>query len=328
MEIDLNKLLKGDRRQLAKAITLIESTNKEHQVKARELLQKILPYTGGALRLGISGSPGVGKSTYIESLGFHLTDKLQKKIAVLAIDPSSPLTGGSILGDKTRMTKLSNQELAFIRPSPSGKHHGGIALKTREAMLLCEAAGFEVVIVETVGVGQAEYEVASMVDFFQILVLPNSGDELQGIKKGILELANAIVINKADGENKSEAQKTLAQYNSASQILSAEEKVKVFTCSAIDNQNIDKIWSYTTTFFENLKKTQQLKNLRANQNRAWFEKIFYELLNDMLFSKPENEKHWQSLQAKVSNAELDPYQAAVTFLTRLQPPQGTTTPMS
>src|SRR3990167_3848479 len=198
MSIDREALLQGNRRALAKAITLTESKLDSHRQEAQLLLESLLPHTGNSIRIGITGIPGVGKSTFIEAFGLYLI-KQGKKVAVLAVDPSSPITGGSILGDKTRMEVLSQQENAFIRPSPSGGALGGVAQKTRESMLLCEAAGYDVILVETVGVGQSEYEVASMVDFFLVLMLPNAGDELQGIKKGILGRAAPIVINRADG---------------------------------------------------------------------------------------------------------------------------------
>ncbi len=199
--MDLSKeLMKGNKRALAKAITLIESELIEHKIKAQKLLESILPQTGKSFRIGITGTPGVGKSTFIESFGEYLTS-IGKKIAVLAVDPSSPVSGGSILGDKTRMEKLSQNENAFIRPSPTQGTLGGVASRTRESILLCEAAGMDIIIIETVGVGQSEYQVADMVDFFLMLTLPNSGDELQGIKKGIMELCDGIVVNKADGDS-------------------------------------------------------------------------------------------------------------------------------
>ncbi|MFZ5603690.1 MAG: methylmalonyl Co-A mutase-associated GTPase MeaB, partial [Pseudomonadota bacterium] len=218
MSIDKEALLQGNRRALAKAITLTESKLDSHRQEAQQLLESLLPHTGNSIRIGITGIPGVGKSTFIEAFGLHLI-RAGKKVAVLAVDPSSPITGGSILGDKTRMEVLSQQENAFIRPSPSGGALGGVAQKTRESMLLCEAAGYDVILVETVGVGQSEYEVASMVDFFLVLMLPNAGDELQGIKKGILELADAIVINKADGAARAMADQARHHYNNALSIL-------------------------------------------------------------------------------------------------------------
>jgi LAO/AO transport system ATPase len=204
----------GDRRALAKAITLVESTRADHQEAAQRLLEVLLPHTGQAARLGISGVPGVGKSTFIEAFGLHLIS-LGKRVAVLAVDPSSAISGGSILGDKTRMARLSVAPEAFIRPSPSAGSFGGVARRTREAILVCEAAGYDVVLVETVGVGQSEFVVASMVDFFLVLMLAGAGDELQGIKKGILELADALAINKSDGDNRARAERAAADYRAA-----------------------------------------------------------------------------------------------------------------
>src|SRR5881628_1037098 len=208
----------GDRRALAKAITLVESTRPDHEEAAQRLLGLLLPHTGGAVRVGVSGVPGVGKSTFIEALGLYLIG-LGKRVAVLAVDPSSALSGGSILGDKTRMPRLAAAPDAFIRPSPSAGSLGGVTRRTREALLVCEAAGYDVVLVETVGVGQSEYAVASMVDFFLVLMLAGAGDELQGMKRGILELADAVAINKADGDNTTPAAHAAAQYRSALNLL-------------------------------------------------------------------------------------------------------------
>ncbi len=215
---DIDGIRQGNRRALAKAITLVESKLDEHRHDAQKILEQVLPETGNSIRIGITGIPGVGKSTFIEAFGLYLIEQ-GKKVAVLAVDPSSPIAGGSILGDKTRMELLSRQEEAFIRPSPSEGALGGVAQKTRETMLLCEAAGYDVILVETVGVGQSEYQVAGMVDFFMVLMLPNAGDELQGIKKGIMELADALVINKADGESENLAQQTRSHYQSAMNLL-------------------------------------------------------------------------------------------------------------
>ena len=242
-------IVAGNRRALAKAITLVESSRPQDREAAQALLNELLPHTGKSLRVGITGVPGVGKSTFIESFGQHVIAK-GHKVAVLAVDPSSPMAGGSILGDKTRMEHLSRDPSAFIRPSPAGKALGGVALKTRESMLLCEAAGFDVVLVETVGVGQSEHQVGSMVDFFLILLLPGGGDELQGIKKGILELADAIMINKADGESESLARKTKLHYQSAMSLLASNDfwKPEVHTCSALERQGIEECWSMMERF--------------------------------------------------------------------------------
>ena len=237
--IDIDALRAGQRRALAKAITLIESQRDEDRLASQDLLNSLLPDTGKSIRIGITGVPGVGKSTFIEAFGQHLV-RSGHRVAVLAVDPSSPIAGGSILGDKTRMEHLSREENAFIRPSPAGSALGGVALKTRESMLLCEAAGFDIVLVETVGVGQSEHQVAGMVDFFLVLMLPGGGDELQGIKKGILELADAIVINKADGDGTALARTTRQHYASAMALLNHPEdwQPNVLTCSALQNEGI------------------------------------------------------------------------------------------
>jgi LAO/AO transport system kinase len=280
MKVDIQKLLTGDRRTLAKAITLIESSRSEDNAEAQELLKNALPHSGKSVRLGITGVPGVGKSTFIESFGLYLISK-GHKVAVLAIDPSSPVSGGSILGDKTRMEKLSQEDKAFIRPSPSSGFLGGVAQKTRESILLCEAAGFDYIIIETVGVGQSEYEVAAMVDFFMVLMLPNAGDELQGIKKGILELADALIINKADGDAVNQAAQSHAQYQSVIDLVrnNPNWKTRVMTCSALKNHNIDLIHNMVTEFMNIHSKNNLLKNKRLGQNKNWFTKIINEFFN-------------------------------------------------
>jgi LAO/AO transport system kinase len=234
-QILIKGVRKRDRRLLSKTITLIESSRPDHQQRARKIVDELLPHTGKAVRLGITGVPGVGKSTFIESLGISLVEA-GHRVAVLAVDPSSSRSGGSVMADKTRMEKLSVEKKAFIRPSPSGGTLGGVARKTRETMLVCEAAGFDVIIVETVGVGQSETTVASMVDFFLVLMLAGAGDELQGIKRGVLELADALAINKADGDNIVNAKKAAKIYASALQMLhppSPNWKPPVMTCSAL-----------------------------------------------------------------------------------------------
>lgn len=246
---DLDTFVTGvracDRALLARAITLIESTRADHQALAEALLQCLWPHTGGAVRVGITGVPGVGKSTFIEAFGRMLT-KAGHRVAVLAVDPTSSRTGGSILGDKTRMTDLGADPNAFIRPSPTAGTLGGVARRTRETMALCEAAGFDVILVETVGVGQSETVVADMVDFFLVLMLPGAGDELQGIKKGILEIADMIAVNKADGENAPRAEAAARDYRGALHILkpaSANWSPPVVTCSALKNQGLDTVWA-------------------------------------------------------------------------------------
>jgi LAO/AO transport system kinase len=313
--IELEKLLKGDRRSLAKAITLVESSRAEDGVEAQKLLEKILPHTGKSIRLGITGVPGVGKSTFIESFGLYLINK-GHKVAVLAIDPSSPISGGSILGDKTRMEQLSQNEKAFIRPSPSLGFLGGVAQKTRESILLCEAAGFDYILIETVGVGQSEFEVADMVDFFLILMLPNAGDELQGIKKGILELADAVIINKADGDILPQANLTLAQYSSAMGLMRHHPhwKAKVLSCSALEKKNLDVIYSMIEEYKSTTKSSGYFDQKRLAQNQEWFKKLINELIDQKIVQKKDLKIARQKIESKVINGEILPLKAAHEYL--------------
>lgn len=317
--INREALLSGNRRALAKAITLIESTNSQDRSAADELVQSILPDSGRSLRIGISGTPGVGKSTFIEALGLHITG-LGKKLAVLAVDPSSPVNGGSILGDKTRMERLSREENAFIRPSPSSGQLGGVAQKTRESILLCEAAGFDVILVETVGVGQSEIEVASMVDFFLLLMQPNSGDELQGIKRGILELAQALVINKADGDGLAFANQTQAHCQSAVELLStgAPWKTKVLTCSALKNKNIDKVWEMLESYAQQGKENGMIEQRRRGQNRDWMLKLFQNLLEQHLDARHGFSQAKNDVARSVESGQTTAYAGAKELLSLLK----------
>jgi len=261
----------GDRRALARAITLVESTRPDHRSEADALLTELLPATGSSQRVGISGAPGAGKSTLIEALGLHIVNR-GLSVAVLAVDPSSSRTGGSILGDKTRMGELTRQPGAFVRPSPTGGTLGGVARRTREALLLCEAAGFEVVVVETVGAGQSEVAVEAMVDCFLVLVGPGSGDDLQGIKRGIMELADIVVVTKADGDLRRPADITAADYASALRLLrpkTPEWTPTVVQCSALTGTGIDDLWATVERFGEALRATDALTRRRADQSRAW-----------------------------------------------------------
>lgn len=309
--IDLEKLISGDRRTLSKAITLIESSKSEDQIKAFELLKKILPNSGKSFRLGITGSPGVGKSTFIENFGIFLL-RQNYKVAVLAIDPSSPTSGGSILGDKTRMEKLSNEENAFIRPTPTSGFLGGVAQKTREAILLCEAAGFDFIIIETVGVGQSEFEIASMVDFFMLLILPSGGDELQGIKKGILELADSIIINKADGDNSRLAIQTMAQYKSALQITANSSfwKTEVITNSSHDNNNCSPIYNMLKNFKFLSVNNQSWEMKRQKQNIDWFDNLIKEVIMGKIHNDQKNNMHYHDLVEKIKNKKISSIEAA------------------
>jgi LAO/AO transport system kinase len=263
------QLVTGDRRALARAITLVESTRADHRGDAETLLAEVLPHTGAAVRVGISGAPGAGKSTFIEALGIHLVEQ-GHQVAVLAVDPSSTRTGGSILGDKTRMEQLTRSPQAFVRPSPTSGALGGVARRTREAMLLCEAAGFDVVLVETVGVGQSEVDVAAMVDLFLVLVAPGGGDELQGLKRGIMELADLVVVNKADGDLLATARATASDYAAALHLVRPRTRSwtpRVLTCSALTGAGIPGVWEVVAEFGTAL--ADELPALRAEQNRSW-----------------------------------------------------------
>jgi LAO/AO transport system kinase len=264
-------LLQGDRRALAKAITLVESTHPVHREQAAQLLDRIMPYTGNSIRLGISGVPGVGKSTFIEAFGGHVIEQ-GHKVAVLAVDPTSAVSGGSILGDKTRMEALSRNDRAFIRPSPAGKTLGGVTRRTRETMLLCEAAGFDVIFVETVGVGQSETAVAEMTDMFLLMLLPGGGDELQGIKRGIMELADLILVNKSDGDQQDVASRTVSDYQMALHFLhprSRHWQAKVQAISALKNQGVNEVWETVEEYRAALGEAGEIESRRAAQSRAW-----------------------------------------------------------
>jgi LAO/AO transport system kinase len=293
----------GQLRALAKGITLIESRKPEHIQQASTLLDSLLTASGNSLRIGISGVPGAGKSTFIEAFGLQLTAQ-GHKVAVLAVDPSSQISGGSILGDKTRMEDLARDPNAFIRPSPAGDSLGGVARKTRETMLLCEAAGYDVIIVETVGVGQSEITVASMVDFFLLLQLAGAGDELQGIKKGVMEIADAIVINKADGDNITRANLAKQQYCNALHILrprSTNWVVPVHTCSALHNQGIDTIWEMLQKYRDTMIQHHEFEEKRRQQAKEWMWALLQNDLHDMFI----HDKNVQPLLPQVEQAVLD-----------------------
>jgi len=291
-----NGVLAGDKTILARAITLIESNSTKHLDIAQELIKEILPYTGKSIRIGITGVPGAGKSTFIETFGLYLIDNNYRP-AVLAIDPSSTVSKGSILGDKTRMEQLSRNDQAFIRPSPSAGNLGGVTRKTRETMLLCEAAGYDVILIETVGVGQNEVTVRSMVDFFLLILISGAGDELQGIKKGVIELADAILVNKADGDNIIHAETAKAQYNNALHYLSNATPgwtTKAYTCSAVENKGIDNIWSVINDFVEYTKSKEIFTDRRIHQTRQWFESMLNnEILNSFYRNPYIKEKLFQ-----------------------------------
>lgn len=297
----------GNRRALAKGITLIESLREVDTDKAQELLV-LLQSDKQSIRLGISGVPGVGKSTFIEALGNHLIN-LGKKVAVLAVDPSSPTTHGSILGDKTRMETLSTREEAFIRPSPTAGTLGGVARRTRESITLCEAAGYDVILIETVGVGQSEYEVASMVDCFLVLMLPGAGDSLQGIKRGILEITDLLVINKADGDLKALADIAKSEYRSAFHFIKPKLEginTEILTCSALENDGISKVWDSVVNFIEALKERKYFEHNRLKQQLNWFKRLAEEQFISQLWQKSEV----REIEEQVKRHELTPIQAA------------------
>ena len=308
-------ILTGDRRALAKAITLVESQRPQDVETAQTLLKSLLPHTGNSIRIGITGVPGVGKSTFIEAFGQHVIEQ-GHRLAVLAVDPSSPVAGGSILGDKTRMEALSREEAAFIRPSPAGRALGGVAFKTRESLLLCEAAGFDIILVETVGVGQSEHQVAGMVDFFLLLMLPGGGDELQGIKKGILELADAIVVNKADGSSESLARTTQQHYRSAMSLLRHDDfwEPKVLTCSALQRQGIEDIWNMISEYADASRANGAFDEIRAEQNLSWMRQLVDELLRDQLAKHPRVREALPTVEADVRSAAQTPLAAAQAIL--------------
>jgi LAO/AO transport system kinase len=308
-------ILSGDRVILARAITLVESSLTTDQQSAHALMDSILPYTGKSIRIGITGVPGVGKSTFIETFGKYVTGH-SRKIAVLTVDPSSQLTKGSILGDKTRMEELSRNKSAFIRPSASGDTLGGVAGKTREAMLLCEAAGFDVIIIETVGVGQSEVAVKNMVDFFLLLMLAGAGDELQGIKKGIMEMADAVVITKADGDNVKNSTQAQAEYQHALHMMAQKHSgwtPKVLTCSAITGTGIDAVWKMVSDFQEKTLITGRFESNRVHQNIAWFNDIFNQLLQQDFFKAGLSQLR-SDLEIRVREQNISPNHAAARLL--------------
>ncbi len=309
--INIGKLISGERRSLAKAITLLESQNKEDQIQSNELIRKILNKTGKAIRLGISGAPGVGKSTFIESLGLLLINQ-GRKVAVLAIDPSSPVHGGSILGDKTRMEKLSIHPNAFIRPTPSKCKLGGVASRTYETILLCEAAGFNTIIIETVGVGQSEIDVKNMTDHFSVLLSPKAGDELQGIKKGIIEISDTIIVNKNDGELKKHAKQTANEYQNALNV-SKNEHTTIFTCSALENKNIDKFWNYILNSF----KIKQLESKRTKQRSVYLNKLIIDIIQFKLKNSELSNSTFSHLTKQVESNTISPLEAATIITNKI-----------
>ena len=309
-------VLNGNITFLSKAITLVESTNIKHQQKANEILNRCLPHSNKSIRIGITGVPGVGKSTFIETFGKYLTAQ-GKKVAVLAVDPSSSVNKGAILGDKTRMEALVTDENAFIRPSPSGTSLGGVAQKTRESIILCEAAGFDTIIIETVGVGQSETVVHSMVDFFLLLKLAGAGDELQGIKRGIIEMADAIVINKADGENKQNAKIAKVAFNRALHLYPLKEskwQPKVLTASALHNSGIEEINNMILTYIAITKENAYFNKKRNEQNKFWLLSTIEQQLKTNFYQNPKVKSALQEEIDNLENGKTTPFNAAKRLL--------------
>jgi LAO/AO transport system kinase len=316
-------VLDGSRAGIARAITLVESTRPDHRQLAQELLSELLPHTGKAIRVGITGVPGVGKSTFIDAFGTMLTG-LGHRVAVLAVDPSSSRTGGSILGDKTRMPHLATDPAAFVRPSPSSGTLGGVARATRESMLIMEAAGYEVVLVETVGVGQSEIAVASMVDTFALLALARSGDQLQGIKKGVLELADVIAVNKADGPHEQDARAAARELASALRLLQdpgAAWRTPVLTCSALDNTGLDEVWARMEQHRAMLETTGELDRRRRDQQVGWTWNLVHDQLLARLHADPEVRAVVPGLEQRVRDGSVTATTAAAEILDAFGTPE-------
>ena len=309
-------ILAGNITALSRAITLVESTNTSHLAKANEVINACLPHANKSVRIGITGVPGVGKSTFIEAFGLHLT-KLGKKVAVLAVDPSSTISHGSILGDKTRMEELVKDKNAYIRPSASGETLGGVARKTRETITLCEAGGFDIILIETVGVGQSETAVHSMVDFFLLLKITGAGDDLQGIKRGIMEMADTIVINKADGDNIRKAHLAKMEFKRALHLFPAKKSGWIpttSTCSSISHEGISEVWKTIEDFLKLTKGNQSFFDKRKEQNQYWMLETINEQLKTNFYSNPEIQKSLDTTKKAVQNDEISPFAAAQKLL--------------
>lgn len=312
----ISRILAHDKVALSRAITLVESTNPEHLAKANQVINGCLPFANKSVRIGITGVPGVGKSTFIEAFGTYLTG-LGKKVAVLAVDPSSTISHGSILGDKTRMEELVKNENAYIRPSASGETLGGVARKTREAIILCEACGFDTIIIETVGVGQSETAVHSMVDFFLLLKISGAGDELQGIKRGIMEMADAIVINKADGDNINKAKLAKTEFNRALHLFPAKKSgwiPSASTCSSYTKEGINDVWKTISDYFKLIKDNHYFEEKRKDQNQFWMMETINEQLKNNFYNHPEIIKQLETNKKAVQNNEISPFAAAMNLL--------------
>jgi len=309
-------VLNQNRTILARAITLIESNADAHRETGQEVIQRLLPHSGNSVRLGITGVPGAGKSTFVESLGVRLCEK-GKKVAVLAVDPSSSLSGGSILGDKTRMEKLSRDTRAFIRPSPTGGALGGVAEKSRSTIILCEAAGYDTILVETVGVGQNETTVRQMVDCFLLISIAGAGDDLQGIKKGVVELADIFTVNKADGNNKIRAQRARSEMETVLHYLTPytpDWKIPSLTCSALSGDGVDELWETVERFYEHLNSKGLLKLRRSQQNVNWMHEMMMQDLKHRFLNYGKVASKLKELELQVANGRLPAYSAAKTLL--------------
>ena len=309
-------ILEGNITTLSQAITLIESNNPDHYAQAQEIIERCLPYSGKSVRIGITGVPGAGKSTFIEAVG-NMVTSLHHKLAVLAIDPSSERSGGSILGDKTRMESIVHNPDVFVRPSPSAGSLGGVARKTRESVILCEAAGYDVIFIETVGVGQSETAVHSMVDMFLMLQISGAGDELQGIKRGIMEMADMMVITKADGENIHKAQLAKAQYQNALHLFPLPEsqwRAKVYTCSSVDKVGLEEVWNGVEEYLDHIEANGYFQANRNRQNKYWMYETINETLKSSFYNNPEIEAKMAEVEQRVLDAKLSSFIAAKELL--------------
>ncbi len=313
----VDRILAGDRVVLSRAITLVESKLPADQELAQQVINRLLPYAGQSIRVGITGAPGVGKSTFIEALGNYIIQQYQKKLAVLAIDPSSQRSGGSILGDKTRMEVLATQPNAYIRPSPAGNSLGGVARYTRESVILCEAAGFEIIFIETVGVGQSETAVHSLTDFFLLLLLAGAGDELQGLKKGIMEMADALVITKADGSNRDKARAAQMEYQNALHLFPASAsgwQVPVQLCSAQEQMGIAEIWASMQQYVIAVQQNGYWEQKRKSQHLYWLHETIRQTLAERFFTHPEVAKQLKEKEQAVLSGQLSAFTAASDLL--------------